>query len=370
MDFLGALKAVRTAPGADRCPDHLTVIATSNGALLAQLGMIGDEQPLDDAGIETLRVFGLTLGHPEGSQLLLQAAAAAGPDSMNLQALLQARVPDHLAGFQIGERILNSMLRRLPEPLRDDLITCAAARTQEEAESLARSGLLETAVRDRVAVLSRAYWTSRDLDGRPVMHPLLRRLLLRELAARDRESPRGWAPVFGWLAKNVSPAEENSGRLHHSLALGEVERVAETLADLLATLDGEVWLHLVRSIVTTAVPTFLTGNPVHTVRQVVTDALAPRSAPADRHDQVATVAKLITAWQAANDPLVTVAKADLHAMVATGLDAVAESARSGFAALVGAADRHRHLARLWEGCGSSPHASTHRDLREHRRDAP
>lgn len=413
VDFLCALDAVRTAPGADLSSAHFTVIATSNGALLAHLGVTDDEQPLDDVGIEELRagrvdapgpwlpvalrdltgpeiglmasdiqlpaasrhcvvraVLGLTHGHPGGSQLLLQAAAAADPDSMNLQALLRACVPDRSGSIPVGERILNSILRPLPEPLRGDLITCAAARTQDEAELLARSGLLTTAVPDRVAVLSRAYWSPRDPDGKLVMHPLLRRLLLQKLAARDREGPRGWATVFGWLAANVSRADDDSGWLHHALALGDVECVAEKLADLLVTHGGESWLRLVRSLVTTAVPTFLTDSPVHTVRQVVADALAQRAEAVDHHDRVATVAKLLTAWQAVGDPLVTVERADLHAMVATGLDAVAELACNGFAVLVGEAERHRQLARLWQGCGASQRAATNRDVNGRGKDAP
>lgn len=54
-NFLSALNAVRTAPGADRSPDHLTVITASNGALLARLGIPDDQPPLDDVGIENLR---------------------------------------------------------------------------------------------------------------------------------------------------------------------------------------------------------------------------------------------------------------------------------------------------------------------------
>lgn len=412
VDFLCALNAARTAPGADLSPDHLTVIATSSGSVLTHLGVTGDERLLDDVGIEELRagrvdapgpwlpvvlrdltdteiglmasdiqlgadrhcvvraVFGLTHGHPGGSQLLLQAAAAAGPDRMNLQALLRARLPDRPDGIPVGERILNSMLRPLPEPLRGDLITCAAARTLEEAELLARSGLLTAAVPDRVAVLSRAYWSSRDLDARPVMHPLLRRLLLRELAARDRKSPRGWVTVFGWLVENVSRADDGFGWLHHALALGDVVCVAEMLTDLLAIHGGEVWLRLVRSLVITAVPTFLTDSPVHTVIQVITDVLSQRTETVDRHDPISTVARLLTAWQAVGDPLVIVERADLHAMVATGLDAVAELACNGFAVLVREADRHRQLARLWQGCGASQRVSAYRDLSERGRDAP
>ncbi len=102
---------------------------------------------------------------------------------------------------------------------------------------------------------------------------------------------------------------------------------------------------------TTAVPTFLTDSPVDTVAEVVANALARPAEVVDRHDRVATVAKLITAWHAVSDPLVTVKRADLHAMVAIGLDAVAEWACNGFAVLVGEADRHRQLARVWRGCG-------------------
>lgn len=395
VDFLNALNAVRAAPNADHSPDHLTVIATSNGALLRDVGIPDDQQPLDDVGIKELRaggvnpperwlpvalrdltdeeiklmasdiqlpavsrhcvvraVSGLTHGHPLGSQLLLQAAAADA-DSMNLQALLRARVPGSRDGIAIGERILNSMLRPLTKPLRDDLITCAAARTQDEAELLAGSGLLKTDVRDRKAVLSRAYWSHLDCDSKSVMHPLLRRLLLWQLAAPDREGSRGWATVFGWLAKNGSQTDDGSGTLHHALALGEVAEVTTTLVELLAIYSGESWLRLVKSLVTTAVPTFLTDSPVHTVRQSAADALAQQTEVVDGRDRFITVATLLTAWQAASDPLVTLEKADLHAMVATGLDAVIELACGGFSALSTEADEHRTLVRLWRGCGAS-----------------
>lgn len=417
VEFLSTLNAVRTAPGAGPAPDHLTVIATGNGALLARLGIPEDDQPLDDTGIDELRtgrtdppgpwlpvalrdltgpeiglmagdvqlpaasrhcvvraVLGLTHGHPGASQALLRAAASAGADNMNLQALLRSPVSGSSNDLTLGRQILDSMLRALPDPQRGDLITCAAARTQEEAELLARSGLLTTAVPDRIAVLSRAYWSCRDDDSGFVMHPLLRRLLLRELAARNRESPRRWAAVFGWLVENGSRAEDDSGWLHHTLALGDVPRVARTLAGRLSTHGGEAWLRLVRVLVTTSVPTFLTGGPVDTVLQVVANtgpanAVTPGPEPVDRHDPVVIVATLITAWQAADDPLVTVEKADLHTMVATGLDAVAELASSGFAVLVGEADRHRQLARLWRGCGGAEPAPARRDLHNRGRGA-
>lgn len=372
--FLRALAAIRSAPGAD--PDHLTVIATSGGELPAQLGIpdiaVVDQVPIDlwqPAALRDLTeaetsllasdllipaesrhrvvrvVRGLTHGHPGGTAVLLRAALAAGPDHAPPTELLAREVETSSHGVEpAGQQVLKMFLQDLKNPLRADLVTCAAARTMDEAESLAaRSDLLTTTVADRVEVLSRFYWAPRESGGPLVMHPLLRRLLLEELGNRPASDKACWHTVFGWLAANDS---DLAGRMHHEFALGRADRaleVGERLADRVAKQDGRRWLAMVRSVVTTPVPAVLTGDPVLAVRAAV--ANLPEQGPTP----IASVTKLIVAWRAVEDPMVITGRADLHAIVAGELLTLAQKARNGFAEFVDEATRHQQLTRLWRG---------------------
>ena len=63
----------------------------------------------------------------------------------------------------------------------------------------------------------------------------------------------------------------------------------------------------------------------------------------------ASVARLITAWLAVEDPLVHAGRADLHAIVATELiSSIARKAVNAFAEVVSEGERHRELMALWQ----------------------
>jgi hypothetical protein len=380
VEFLRALEAVRTAPGAHRTPDHLMVVATTSGELLDYLGVPDSVVILTDADLDGAQpgpwlpvrlgdlaeremaelatqqgvadhvryrvariVHELTNGHPGASALLMHAALAAGTDCTDLNTLLRQKVPDRPDGVPAGVRILDMWLRDVPDSLREDLITCAAAGTWTEADRLAaRSELLRTPVSDRVAVLSRTYWSPRDPRGPKVMHPLLRRLLLEKLAERPAGHDAAWAKVFGWLADN---AKGEPDRLRHQLATGHVAQaraVAARLTTLLTTQDGHKWLRLTESLVATPVPTTLTGDPLALVAEVAKDL------PADKEMPVASVASLLVALRAIRDPMTIACRADLHAIAVNELIFVVKAAHSGFAAVVAESNHHKLLVEFWQ----------------------
>jgi hypothetical protein len=80
--------------------------------------------------------------------------------------------------------------------------------------------------------------------------PLLRRLLLRRLAARPANVEANWTTVHSWLRENALAAGDETGALYHALALGEVEHVGRRLAKAVEEVDAEDWLELLEAVTT------------------------------------------------------------------------------------------------------------------------
>jgi hypothetical protein len=280
--FLEELVSVRKDRERDE-PDPLTVVATSRGSLTSRVSA-APPTPLDQAGrahygtriglpgsggwwypillpplnwsqtatmVDALRlpgahaeavtaaVHGFTGGHPAATRTLL-AAIAASPGSlaeMNPSALLASK--DLTKDVEHERTVEVALLDRLLMPsltgdqaAADDLTTCAAARHKEVALRLATdSQLLEQLPGELTSVFSSGYWSVDPASGRAVLHPLLRRLLLRRLADREADAKASWARAHLWLRRRALRDGYPDTALYHTLALAGTDQ--DELAALL-----------------------------------------------------------------------------------------------------------------------------------------
>jgi len=267
-------------------PDPLTVVATSRGSLTSRVPAAG-LTPLEEAGrarygtrtgtaawwypillpplnwsqtstmVDALRlpgahaeaitaaVHGFTCGHPAATSTLL-AAIAADPGSaaeVNPSALLASRDLAETAEHErtVEDALLDGLLVHSPigdQAPADDLATCAAARHKEVALRLATdSSLLEQLPSEVMSIFGSEYWPVDPASGRAVLHPLLRRLLLRRLGDRKADAMASWARVHLWLRERALRDGQADTALYHTLALAGTYQ--DELADLLARAVAE-----------------------------------------------------------------------------------------------------------------------------------
>jgi hypothetical protein len=219
---------------------------------LALEDVIGMARELDlPAGVSrnavASAVYRYTSGHP-GCVRALFDAMVAGHDT-DLDAVLKAAEPGRRNDPPLADRLLDNLLAGVSGKTADHLVTCSAARDKEAALRLgAESGMLARAWDEDAEVFSASFWDELGAAGR-TLHPVLRRLLLRRLAARNADSPANWAEVHTWLRKISIEAADETGELYHTLALGDIERVARRLAERLRTSEAEEWLGVLEAVI-------------------------------------------------------------------------------------------------------------------------
>ncbi|HET8683245.1 MAG TPA: hypothetical protein VFM54_15455 [Micromonosporaceae bacterium] len=238
----------------------------------------------------------LTGGHPAGMRLVLRAVAAQAarvdPHAVELRDVLDLPDPGR-PERTVADAAQAMMLRGVPAALRRDLTTCAAA---ADVAAAARRHALGLAPGGGAGALDRFcatdLWVSQpDRSARPVLHPLLRRVLLHALAARPEDAPDGWRSVHTRLrGYYLGERDDEPAALYHGLALGDVTAVAAYLEPRQRTLDSRRWLVEVKAI--TRAPR-LTRSP----------APAPLDQAAELAGGRETLARLVAALWISNDPL-------------------------------------------------------------------
>lgn len=306
------------------------------GNMVSALGLhaSGDRQV-------TAGVHGFTGGHPGSTRLLLDAIAERPELALDLPALLASAEPGVLgpASRTVEDRMRDELLDGVPGGVLADLVACAAARDADQASRLAaHSGLLTGPPGVRAAIFAPELWTPPAGETKvSVLRPVLRRLLLRQLAARSTEDPAGWVPVHEWFRRDRCEAGDEAGELHHALALGMVEPVARRLCDLLGVTDVATWLALLGSV--TQAPNRLPHDRAATVWfGELTDWADPRDLP------LAPLGRLVAALWIAADPLGGAGRRDLHLEITAAYNDIAPYSRDGRAVLRGEAERHHGLA--------------------------
>ncbi|RLK59057.1 ATP-binding protein [Actinokineospora cianjurensis] len=374
VEFLKAVRDARFTPGGRREPDRCVVIAAGAPTLpdkLSATAELSEQDAVDlvrggtypgvgpwlpvalrdlteleahalagDLNVPVLQrhrvvrlVHDVTRGHPGGTRQLILAANHIDPATACPEAMLTARLSTS-DPRSVADQVLDQFLDGVPGPLREDLVTCAPARNFAEANKILGTDHVKTRFEDREPLVSNAFWAPRDapepVDGDPpdpdtlrAMHPLLRLLLLRRLAARTGETT--WDTVFQLLAQDATGDDD----LYPLFAQGDIGVVAAQLKELLTTLRGREWLALVRALAECPPPP------------------AVRAVDAYPDATTAAVAAVLTAWRASVDPCLVERRADAHGEVATGIPALAVAAGTDHGEFVSVAAHHRDQAELW-----------------------
>jgi len=323
--FLDELLAARALCGE---PDPLTVVATSRGDLAERVRADAGLTPLADASYQhylsrgeaalagawypvllpplswaqtrdmtgalqppvpdgpavTTAVHAFTGGHPGATRTLLAALGERREASANLLAILAGPEPGRLAdgGRTAADALLDDLLRSLSPMAAEDLVTCAAARHQHAARRMAAESDLTEQRGGDPSIFAAEFWCDRPAGGPAALQPLLRRLLLRRLAARPQDARAGWAAVNDWLRDRGTETGDEETELYHMLALAHegdplgVRQVAEALAGKLKAADE--WLRTVARVTAAPSRLDLTREPRHQV-SALTDGISPREMP-------------------------------------------------------------------------------------------
>jgi hypothetical protein len=389
LDELVRARRQRVAGGQDDA-DPLTVVATSRGALLAdvpsmdrvlvapdntrpgQLPRSTDRSRLwwlqyrlpdlteDEVGSAvaalaldrgnnrrlTRVIFQLTRGHPASTRLVVDAIAKNPPENLIKPEVTLSQAPSDEGPHRsqtVEDQILGRLLAGIPDAALRDLVTCAAARERRHALALAvQDDLLVGGQANYVEVLDPILWPSDDTAGNGAAGPiLLRRLLRRRLALRDREVSTSWASTYSRLRDFCRAESDETGELYYALAGGELGFVTRRLHQRLAELENKPWFELVESV--TAAP------HQHRHQEVLIDEVRTLVRAAALEQPLTSLGWLVAALWIAADPFSPSDRRDLHLQIAADCTEVARLSPNGpSAVLLQASRKHRREAEWWD----------------------
>ncbi|HEY6424446.1 MAG TPA: hypothetical protein VIY28_14605 [Pseudonocardiaceae bacterium] len=371
----------RTAGGPDDA-DPLTVVATSRGALLADVPSTNRALvPTDNTGSWPLRrikdrslswwlqyrlpdltedevgravaalgrkvgnneiltqvIFGLTGGHPASTSLVLDAIDKNPPENVIEPevTLSQTLSGDGPSRSTVEAQMLDRLLD-VSDATRRDLVTCAAARQWPHAVPLPLQGTPKGGGRAKyLEILEQILWPADETAG----PALLRRLLQRRLALRTPPVAPSWSDVYGQLRDSCRTKDDESGELYYALAGGELEFVTQRLHQRIAELEDKRWLKLLTSV--TAAPR------QHRQQQALVDEAHRLVRAAALAQPLISLARLIAALWIAADPFIDSNRSDLHIRIADDYTEVARlTPNAPSAVLLQESRRHQREAERW-----------------------
>jgi hypothetical protein len=309
-------------------------LATVSGMVNARSWDGGDPRRL------AVRIHTFTGGHPEAVDLLLEAAVEHGTADVGLNDLLAWR-SHGTASDNRPDRSEVLVQRLLPTALDDgdeeveDLVTLSAARDRDQVVRLARRTKLLLSDSPNPSALGPELWVADNAGGQ-----LLRRLLLRRLAARKPDHPADWLTVHDALRRFCRDATppDTVGELYHALAVDDFQFVVDELAKRASDTATNGWLELLKSV--TAAPRRLDSRPP----EEQADELARKvTVP---NEKVAALAGVIAGLWVATDPATPGNQSRLHKLIARKYDGMADLAQSP-AVIEDEADYHRKVAEQW-----------------------
>lgn len=385
--FLNQLVRARRqrAAGGQDDADPLTVVATSRGALLADvpdgdqaLALADSPRPSqalhstgwsrcwwlryrlpdlteDEVGRAvtdlalnwgdnqrvTRVVYQLTGGHPASTRLVLDAIARSSatkwiePEAILGQAEPGARSEQSPT---VQDQLLDRLLVGVSDVALRDLETCAAAWDREQALALAgQEDLLVGGPVNYGEILDPILWPA-DGSAGPI---LLRRLLRRRLALRDPAVMPNWSGVYTRLRHACLVRGDKTGDLYYALADGELGFVTRQLHQRLTELESTAWSELLISV--TEAP------QQHRHRQAPIDEVRTLVGSADLERAHTSVGRLVAALRIAADPFTDSRRRSLHLQIADDYSDVSRLCPGGpHAVFLEAERRHRREAEWWD----------------------
>ncbi|RDI54226.1 hypothetical protein DFR68_102350 [Nocardia mexicana] len=280
----------------------------------------------------TAMVHGLTDGHPASTAQIV-AALRDRPlvNGEALGVLLERRDPNRANLEHLEDRLCDKLIGEFSEDGYFDMVTCAAARTFDHAGLLAaHSGLLRGGIHS-YREIKPVVWPVAGGAGQII----LRRLLLRQLAARSDGAPASWGKVFGWLRDRSRNDGDEESVLHYAMAAEDFATTREGLRRRLDEGATRDWVRLLRSV--TSMPRRRHDPDVSAMDQL--------HAAVDGPPQ--PIPRLIVARWIASDPFVSNRRRSLHWQIAADYDVVAGVATGDPVPLLEEADEHRRIAEQW-----------------------
>lgn len=333
--------------------DPLTVVATSRTRVTGTQVVRILLRPLDLPTVSAMvnarswaggdprrlaaRIHAFTGGHPEAVDLLLEAAVGHGVADVELNDLLARRADGTARGLppDRAEVLLQRLLPAVLDDEIEDLVTLSAARDRDQVVRLARRTKLLLSDLRNPSALGPDLWVADNAGG-----PLLRRLLLRRLAAREPDHPADWLTVHGALRRFCRDAtpRDTVGELYHALAVGDLQFVMTELAERTGNTATNKWLELLKSV--TTAPRRRDDRPPD---EQVDEFVRMMTAPSEK---AAALAGVVAGLWVANDPATPGNRNRLHKLIAKKYDGMADLAKNP-AVIEDEADTHREVAEQW-----------------------
>jgi ABC-type branched-subunit amino acid transport system substrate-binding protein len=247
-------------------------------------------------------IYRFTRGHPSATTIVVKAIGQGG-DASSLTALLAFRwhrsADTNPESETVEQRLLRKLLGNEHDQVLDDLAAFAAARDIQQAGELASSGLLMVFRDGNIPDYLQVHDSN---SGRMVMLPVLRNLLLRRLASM----PGRWTAVHTWLRDHG----QESDHLYHALALRDITAVVRRLEEVLS--DPRAWFDELHAVTTAP-------NDLDTNESDPAQVLASASYTGPEEEPGITIARVVAALWAANDPLSSTDRAVLYRRAAEDL---------------------------------------------------
>ncbi|MGM7643684.1 hypothetical protein ACSVDM_02185 [Nocardia sp. JW2] len=288
--------------------------------------------PIGNRQLSTM-VYELCAGH-RGASATVVAALQERPllSGQSLALVLAGPEPGYGgARGRLEDTVRASLLGDFPEEAYADLVTCAAARTYRHAAFLATGSGMLTSGLAYLPTVTALLWPEAGGAG-PVV---LRRLLLRELAARPAGAT-DWPTVFAWLRDHCQDGAEEV--LPYAMAVGDIDAVcAGVRAGLVESGDTATGLALLHKV---AAAPRRPCDPVFSAMAQVDAALVGCSDPD-------ALTKLVVELWVSRDPLLSDIRATLHRQIAVHCDTVVGTVRGDPEPLLSQAEQHRKHAEFW-----------------------
>lgn len=364
-------------------PDPMTVVATSRGALLAdvpatdqiefpvttddargsarydgrhrpwwgrhrladltreQIWRIASALALPEGNDQRLTSMTLQLtgGHPASTRLFLDAVAERPANRDSPATVLDQPEPGMPpVPLTVAERMLHDLLGDFPQEALDSLVTYAASRERAHALRLAAGDLLADSQAGYVPIVDPVLWPIVEGAG----PALRRRLLLGELARRDNPALPGWSELFSWLRTCCAKTGDLAGELYYALGNRDLAFVTQRLHDSLVNDDAGSWLELLATVI--SAPRRRGDGEELLAPMDEAYALVEETAPPP---SLQPLARLIAALWIAHDPFTDSRRRGLHLLIAADYTDIAKLSYRGAEQLLQFADQHRRRAEQW-----------------------